>query len=593
MKKRIILVGKYYIIEPLGILYLLGVAKKLGWEAEVVLVKDFDFDPLYEHVREFRPDLVGVSLWTGYHVQTFAALDEVRRMGVPVAIGGPHATYFWKECLQHADWVVKGEGFRNFRRLLEGELPRGLSFDPERVAEGFPAPDRDVLYNKYPELGESPIKSIFCSVGCPFRCSYCYAPTYNKMYGGFQLTVRPVDEIIAEAKAIQCKWPLQMVYFQDDIFGFDLRWLAEFAEKWPKQVGVPWHCQIRLELTRDERRLDLFKKGGCTGITLAIESGNDFLRRHVLLRPMPDELIVDGIRRVQARGLTLRTEQILAVPFSDLVTDIETLELNSRLNPEMAWTSILAPYGGTSMGAIASSFGFYERNNDDLTDTFFNRSVLRHVEEGWRSVAGIVESLSQGPKDSPLLRLEARASGLHTADLFQMGSPTANSMVETDGPLGSITYLDRESNARYCDQTVMLQRLFNWLAKVPAGHRLAQHIVDLPSEEWTWQVVGKLTAEHLRREGYDDAMARWEYQLAKDIGVATLEELPECIRQNPWYFCFFPSPGDLARRLMKVGAFDATKTSQEQFDLIGTHSRRWLFMRSLYRLTPSRPAIAS
>ena len=145
-RPRLIIVGRHYSIEPLGILHLLGLAERVGWEAKPFLVQDFDFQPLYDEVEAFRPDLVGFSIWTGYHRQAFAAADVLRRAGVKVVIGGPHATYFADECAKHADWVIKGEAFRFFRRLLQGDLPQGVQHDPVRVAEGFPVPSRRLLY---------------------------------------------------------------------------------------------------------------------------------------------------------------------------------------------------------------------------------------------------------------------------------------------------------------------------------------------------------------------------------------------------------------------------------------------------------------
>ena len=71
MKKRLILVARYYSIEPLGILYLAGIAKKAGWECKVVLIEGFDFEPLFNTVLQWKPHLVGFQIWTGYHLPAF------------------------------------------------------------------------------------------------------------------------------------------------------------------------------------------------------------------------------------------------------------------------------------------------------------------------------------------------------------------------------------------------------------------------------------------------------------------------------------------------------------------------------------------
>ncbi len=577
-KKRVILVGRYHIIEPLGILYLLGVAKRLDWDTQVVLVSAFDFGPLFEEIRRAKPDIVGFSIWTGYHLPMFEACDKVRALGISVIIGGPHATFATEQCAEHATWVVKGEGFRNFRRILEGELEPGVHFDDVRMAEGFPMPDRALVYRTYPALGLNPIKSIIASVGCPFKCSYCYAPHYNDLYGGFLLTLRPIDQIIEEAIIMRDRWAPRMVYFQDDIFGFNIPWLREFSKRWRDEVGIPWHCQIRLELTRDEERLDLFREAGCTGITLAIESGNAFLREFVLLRPMPDNLIVEGIQRIRARGFTLRTEQILQVPFSNRRTDLQTLELNNRLNPEIAWTSILSPYGGTNMGRIAKQFGFFDANNDALQDTFFNRSVLRHVRDGIETLEPVVAKALQGKGDNPLLRMRVEPNGRNKAQVYLMRhDPTAR-----EEPVCELKFLSQKENERYRDEGVVLQRLFDWFSRVPKGSELAERFLELPSEAWSWERLGRMTEKHLGDLGYGERMRDWKLQLAHELGV-TPDALPRGVAENPFYFCFFPSAAGFARTVIARHAFEQSSFEAE-LSILGREVRYWLYDHALYRI---------
>jgi len=359
-------------------------------------------------------------------------------------------------------------------------------------------------------------------------------------------------------------------------------WLRKFVKAWNDRVQIPWHCQIRLELTKDTERLELFREGGCTGITLAIESGNDFLRQFVLFRPMEDELIVEGIRKIQRLGFSLRTEQILAVPFSDIQTDIQTLELNNRLDPEMAWTSILSPYGGTNMGTIAKQFLFFDKNNDALNDSFFNRSVLHHSKNGIVSVQPAVLKFMNGRLDNPLLRMNAQKNGKLTADIF-LGNPGRSA------PVAEIEYLAEEENERYCDQTVVLQRLFDWLSHVPHGAKLATEFVNLPKGEWSWRKLGELTARHLETEGLEEEMGHWKKSLAEKIGYSP-ENLPPGISENPFYFCFFPSSGKFAEKFMNEGFFDLLNF-QEQLNVAGREVRYWLYDRSLYKIKESEKAI--
>src|SRR5262249_53785661 len=134
-------------------------------------------------------------------------------------------------------------------------------------------------------------------------------------------------------------------------------------------------------------RLTWMKRGGCTGVTVALESGSYEVRKEVLDRPMRDAHILDGCRNIPEAGLTLRTEQILGVPTrytqpggSALHVDLKTLELNVLLRPEIAWSAVLAPYGGTELGKLCAELGLYpwERlaTNDDVRDSFFDESAL-------------------------------------------------------------------------------------------------------------------------------------------------------------------------------------------------------------------------
>ena len=84
--------------------------------------------PVWQEVRrmveEFRPGLIGISVWTAYAASAFhvARICKAVDPACPVVAGGPHATVKAEEVLMVCpaiDYVVRGEGELTMRELAE------------------------------------------------------------------------------------------------------------------------------------------------------------------------------------------------------------------------------------------------------------------------------------------------------------------------------------------------------------------------------------------------------------------------------------------------------------------------------------------
>ena len=409
---RLLLSASYSSIEPLGLMHLAGLARDMGVEVKITLVKDHDFTDVWNAVEDFKPDFVGFNIYTGNHLQTFDWISSAKEQFplVKFIVGGPHPTYFPMTAAEHADYVVMSEGFHSLKLILSGEAKPGIM--PFVKSMRFPHPDRGVLYKDYPEHAASPIKSIIGMTGCPYRCTYCYnssslsdinispelaakmAANMNKSGRLFPFNIRTVGEVIAEATEVTEKWGADIIYFQDDVHGFDTKeWLPELAKQWGDKLDLAYHAQMRWEMVNGDggkRRLDLIKSAGCTGLTLAIESANAAIRKEVLDRATPESLMFDGMANIKERGLLVRTEQITGLPYGatteetpiNLEADLDLIRLNCELKPEMAWASTFVPYSGTKLGKYSQDHGHYSHlDNFDVHDSFFDRSVLRFPKE--------------------------------------------------------------------------------------------------------------------------------------------------------------------------------------------------------------------
>jgi len=491
-EKRVLLGATHSVIEPLGLLHLSSIARQEGWDARIALGKERDFSDFERVLRDYKPDLVGFTVYTGNHTNVFSYLDRLRnRDNVPVIVGGPHATYFPGDSAKHADYVSVSEGFESFRSVLRGEADKGILH--LRTRGEFPIPDREQFYRDHPDHGKSPIKSVITKTGCPYKCTYCYNSSLLDDISGdlggeqvremakvlgrsrrlFLVANRPVDDIVREVEEIMEVSPeTQRIYFQDDVFGAGENWLREFTSKF-SDLGVPFHAQMRFEYadpksSAKKRRMEMIREAGCDGLTFAIESASGEIRRDVLNRDMEEDLMFRVFHNLNELGYRIRTEQMLGLPYGatqnptpvNIEADLDTLALNVRLKeetglPTMAWASIFAPYRGTAIGRYCEDHGFYCGGDSDVPETFFERSVLRFPKE-W-----------VGPSLS----------------LHDNGS-----------------WLDGEGLEKYRDRLQMLRDLFSIFALTPKGDVLAQKF--LSDRDQSFMGLSTTTRRHL----YDEVL---------------------------------------------------------------------------------------
>lgn len=361
---RVLLVQKFSVIEPLGLMVLGNAMRRYGHEVKYFLYSGnaqilFDFD-----VTQF--DVVGFSTYTGNHIEVYECCEYLKSIGVKTAIGGPHATFFYDECKHYADYVFRGESVLSFPILNDKDIFPLV--EPNHLI-----PDRRGFYKDSPFHRNNRIKNIMTSFGCPFTCSYCYNSLYRELYPNLKVRLRSVDSVVEEAKGLDA----DLIFFQDDFFGYKKSWLEEFNQKWEKR---PYHAQMRIEML-DEYKIQLLRESGCISVTIAIEAYSEEYRATVLNRKMKNDVIYQNCKMILNSGMGLRTEQMLGLPNTTLEDELLLLKFNCEIKPTIAWTSIFQPYRGTALGEYCVKNNLYEGNNEDVAASFFKESVLNYPSE--------------------------------------------------------------------------------------------------------------------------------------------------------------------------------------------------------------------
>jgi len=107
------------------------------------------------------------------------------------------------------------------------------------------------------------------SRGCSFRCNWCAKPIWGNQY-----LQRPAREVAAEMIHLRRHYRPDHIWFADDIFGFKVAWVNEFAVALAEGGGgVPFTIQLRADLI-SPRMADALRNAGCREVWIGAESGS-------------------------------------------------------------------------------------------------------------------------------------------------------------------------------------------------------------------------------------------------------------------------------------------------------------------------------
>ncbi len=195
--------------------------------------------------------------------------------------------------------------------------------------DDLPFLDRSLVYDNT-EFKYRYKRTIMASRGCPFRCTYCFEHQWNEMYrsvknAGDIRQLYSVDRLISEIEDFVGKHDTRFIKFYDDVFPpfphpKEREWHNEFCEQYSKRIGLPFHVLTRCDLVVnliDKHGLDIlrdWKKAGMASVTMSIESGNQFIRDHVIIRDMTKREIERAFERAWDIGLTTFPNTILGIP---------------------------------------------------------------------------------------------------------------------------------------------------------------------------------------------------------------------------------------------------------------------------------------
>jgi radical SAM superfamily enzyme YgiQ (UPF0313 family) len=217
--------------------------------------------------------------------------------------------------------------------------------------DSLPFPDREIF--DYPNLHlESKGNAVFMATrGCPFNCTYCSNTALREMYGepDKYLRFRSPENVTAEILETVERYPfIKTVYFEDDILFLKKDFARKFASHYPKKISLPFTCNMHPSFCSKET-VTLLKKAGCSGVRIGLESGNEKIRKEVLNRNYPQDVLIKAFLNCKEAGLRIRSFNMVGIPDETPRNVLETIKLNARARIDELQCSIFQPYPGTKL----------------------------------------------------------------------------------------------------------------------------------------------------------------------------------------------------------------------------------------------------
>ncbi len=403
----------------LSILSLHAFLKKAGLDVIVLFIpnrQEYRGDLLKKFIRDHKFNLVGISCMTeGFRFAKVITQDIKEEAPQSIVVwGGVHPTLRPEECLPYADCVCVGEGEEMLLALAErlseskdfSNLPgiAILSSDRKPIinlqpplidintlplitydwlnfyiqdADGLVPFDRNkyCAYSNY--RGED--YTLMSSRGCPFNCSYCCNSSLKSFFGrGYRVRRRSVESVIQECKqAISNIGTIRFINFMDEQFLVSREWTKEFAEKYSKEINLPFIVQLHPG-TFNEEMIQLLRDAGLKFAIMGIQSGSKATNQAIFHRPFNEKALVEASRILSKQGIYVYYDVILENELETEQDRDDTVKLLLKLQKPFSLTFYaLTPFPGTDLekmykdNNIASRTDPYEQGYKDLNEEDF------------------------------------------------------------------------------------------------------------------------------------------------------------------------------------------------------------------------------
>lgn len=349
-------------------------------------------------------DLAAISTITGTAPRCYDLAARFRARGVPVVIGGVHATLMPEEAQQHADALVVGYAEETWPRLLRdfaaGSMQRRYDQSPHLKLENLPFPRRDLL----PAKDYVTLHTIEATRGCIHKCEFCVVPS---AWG--RPLQKPVGDVVADIRQMR---PRKLIFLDLNLIS-DTDYAKElFRALIP--LRVRWGGLATTMIAWDDELLDLAAASGCAGLLLGFESlsAGALQESRKQFNARVDYRTV--IEKLHARKIAIQGCFVFGFDDDDAGVFDRTAEFAIDAKIDLPRFAILTPFPGTPLHArlaeegrlLTTDWSYYDGQHVVYQPARMTPEQLQQgAERAWKrtySYAGIARRLGRARIQLPI-----------------------------------------------------------------------------------------------------------------------------------------------------------------------------------------------
>jgi anaerobic magnesium-protoporphyrin IX monomethyl ester cyclase len=387
-----------HIVKLFDTTFMVSINSDTAIREKAQLVKPTNTDYLYENLtekqiilafkqtmQEFNPDTLLVTIVEDNYRFAHKLLKEAKNINLCLStlVGGSTPSVAPEVIIEnpYIDFVIQGEGEDATLEFCNGSVAI------ENIKNLWYKKDNKIYHNTlrpFIDMNALPfvdlsfwdkrhfIKAyngkiyktnyVESSRGCPHTCTYCINHAIREKFKdcGIYFRRKNFKLVISEVAQQKETYGFERIVFNDDNFLLCTdNQLKQFAELWKEYINLPYWINTSAEYINNTK-LTYLKDSNCDGIGLGVETGNEWVRKNILLRSVTNKKLKEVFDLIHTFNIRTTANFMIGFPNEYEFDIFESIKLMKILKPKSFGINFVCPYIGTKLHKLCQKLNLLD-----------------------------------------------------------------------------------------------------------------------------------------------------------------------------------------------------------------------------------------